>query len=68
MATKNKKIKHKDKTFKSAVTAETKASEETRPPRCMPIASIKNFWKQSLEQSAILQSTLNLKTFTKRVR
>jgi len=25
------KIKHKDKTFKSAFTAETQASEETRP-------------------------------------
>jgi len=32
MPIKNSKIKHKDKIFKSAFTAETPASEETRPP------------------------------------
>jgi len=32
MPTENMKIKHKDKIFKSAFTAETQASEETRPP------------------------------------
>lgn len=32
MPTKNMKIKHKDKKFKSAFTAETQASEEARRP------------------------------------